>query len=86
MGEISKICGEIFMNELIGIIASVMVLISFIFKSENKIRTVNIFGATLFVIYGFLINSFSVWFLNLILIVVHCYNLFIRGKIKNEKK
>jgi Ca2+/Na+ antiporter len=86
MGEISKICGEIFMNELIGIIASVMVLMSFIFKSENKIRTVNIFGATLFVIYGFLINSFSVWFLNLILIVVHCYNLFIRGKRKNEKK
>ena len=61
--------------EILGILASIFVLISFLFKKERSIRLVNIFGATLFVIYGILINAFSVWFLNGILILVHLYYL-----------
>lgn len=63
------------MVEIIGIAASVFVLISFLSNGEMKIRLVNIIGATLFIIYGVLINSFSVWFLNGILFIVHCYKL-----------
>ena len=68
------------MYELIGILASIMVLISFVMNGEKKIRLINIFGATLFVIYGILIGSFSVWFLNGALLLVHI------NKLKNINK
>ena len=63
------------MYELIGTIASVMVLISFTMNGEKRIRIVNIVGAILFVIYGVLINSFSVAFLNGALLLVHLKKL-----------
>lgn len=67
--------------EVIGVLASVIVLISFIFDSEKKIRIINILGCTLFVIYGVLIHSFSVWFLNGMLLFVHLNKLLkMRGK------
>lgn len=61
--------------ESIGILASIIVLISFIAKGENKIRIINIIGALVFVIYGLLINSFSVWFLNAMLVIIHLYKI-----------
>lgn len=57
------------MYEIIGVIASVIVLISFVMNAEKKIRIINIIGALLFVIYGILINAFSVWFLNVLYFV-----------------
>lgn len=63
------------MYEVIGVLASIMVLISFLMNGEKKIRIINIVGATLFVIYGFLINAFSVWFLNGALLFVHIHKL-----------
>lgn len=66
--------------EELGTIASIIVLISFLFKSERKIRIVNIIGAILFVVYGALNGSFAVWFLNGALILIHLYKL-----LKNEK-
>lgn len=61
------------MYELIGIIATLFVLGSFLVNGEAKIRKINIIGATLFVIYGVLIGSLSVWLLNGALIVIHSY-------------
>ena len=61
--------------EEIGTIASIVVLISFLCKSERKIRIINIIGALLFVVYGALNGSFAVWFLNGSLILIHLYNL-----------
>jgi uncharacterized protein with PQ loop repeat len=61
--------------EILGTIASIMVLISFLMKSEKSIRTINIFGASLFVVYGIAINAFSVWFLNGALCIVHIFRL-----------
>ena len=37
--------------EVIGVCASVIVLISFLLKGEEKIRIVNLIGAILFVVY-----------------------------------
>jgi hypothetical protein len=62
--------------EILGTIASVIVLFSFIATEEKRIRIINIFGAALFVVYGLLINAFSVWLLNGILILVHSWYLF----------
>lgn len=61
--------------EVIGVCASLIVLISFLLKGEEKIRIVNLVGAILFVIYGLLIHAFSVWFLNSVLVLVHLYKL-----------
>lgn len=61
--------------ELLGTLASVLVLVSFLMKNEKMIRSVNIIGAIVFVIYGICINAFSVWFLNGALCLVHAYRL-----------
>ena len=61
--------------EILGTIASVIVLISFLMKGETKIRLVNIIGAICFVIYGIMINAFSIWFLNGCLCIIHLVKL-----------
>ena len=78
MGEVPEVRGNPFIGEmpkmtveLIGIVATLFVLVSFLMKDAARIRKVNIVGAFLFVVYGLLINSISVWLLNAILMIVH---------------
>ena len=61
--------------EIIGTMASIIVLISFLMKGEEKIRAVNIFGALMLVVYGYLIHSFSTCFLNAMLVIIHTVKL-----------
>lgn len=63
------------MYELIGLVATLFVLVSFTANSEKRIRQINIVGAILFVIYGLLIAAPSVYILNGVLFVVHIYKL-----------
>lgn len=63
------------MYEIIGIMASLFVLTSFVFRGEATIRKINIIGASLFVIYGLLIGALSVWLLNGTLIAIHIHYL-----------
>lgn len=63
------------MIEGLGIFASVLVLISFLFNNAMAIRAVNVLGAVLFVVYGIAIDAFSVWFLNGGLVLVHIYHI-----------
>lgn len=70
--------------EILGTIASSIVLISFLMKGEKNIRLVNILGAVMFVVYGIMINAFSVWFLNGALVLIHIYKL-IKQKILKKK-
>lgn len=63
-------------TEFVGIMASVFVLISFIFKNQLLIRCVNLVGCIVFVVYGILIKSLSIWLLNGILIFIQCYYIF----------
>jgi len=71
--------------EILGIISGLFVLTSFVLSGEIKIRSVNIIGAMLFVIYGIVIGALSVWLLNSILICVHIYYL-IKLKAKKNKE
>lgn len=64
------------MSEFIGILATLLVLLSFLQKSEEKIRGLNVIGAFVFVVYGLAIDSFSVWFMNSILIFIHSKRLY----------
>ena len=61
------------MIEVLGILASIFVLISFTFKEQKKIRCINMIGCIIFIIYGILINSISVVFLNLCTFFIHVY-------------
>ena len=69
--------------EIIGIAASVLVLVSFLFKNIRTIRIISIGGCIVFVVYGLLIGALSIWLLNGILIIVHIYFLI---KMHNDKK
>ena len=57
--------------EIIGIAGTLFVLLSFLMKDLKKVRIINIIGAILFVIYGILINAYSTWILNGVLIIIH---------------
>ena len=62
--------------EILGTIASIIVLVSFLMKGEVKIRLVNIIGAIAFVVYGIMINAFAVWFLNGALCIIHLVKIY----------
>ena len=67
------------MVEILGIVATLFILAAFSLNDKKLIRLVDSMGALLFVIYGILINSLSVWLLNICLIIINLY------KIKNNK-
>lgn len=79
---------DIFLDykEWIGILAGVFIVISFLMKGELKIRAVNIIGAALFVVYGFLIESISVTILNLILVIVQVSKIYTFKKGKEHEQ
>lgn len=70
--------------EIFGILAGVLVLISFLMKGEKKIRIINIFGASIFIFYGILLNSVSVTLLNIGLVLVHIVKLTQMRKNKGD--
>lgn len=57
--------------EIIGLLGTLFVLLSFLMKDLKKVRIINIIGAVLFVVYGVLINAYSTWILNGVLIIIH---------------
>lgn len=61
--------------EIIGLWGTLFVLLSFLMKDLKKVRIVNIIGAVLFVVYGVLINAYSTWILNGVLIIIHIFFL-----------
>ena len=75
------------MHEIIGIIATLFVLVSFLFTNEKRIRQVNIIGAAIFVGYGIYISALSVYVLNGALVIIHIYKLYKgRGKSTTTKE
>lgn len=61
--------------EIIGILGTIFVLVSFLQKNEVKIRQINILGAGLFAVYGFITKTYSTAILNLVLIIIHLKKL-----------
>ena len=72
--------------EIIGLLGTVFVLISFFMKNVKKIRCVNIVGAILFVIYGAIINAVATWVLNGVLVIIHVVFLIKDNQNKNNQK
>lgn len=61
--------------EYIGMLASVIVLASFLAKTEKTIRKINLVGAIVFVFYGLLSGAVSIWFLNGVLVFVQIFHI-----------
>lgn len=70
--------------EVIGLIASIFVLVSFIPKEIRLIRCINIIGCIIWVIYGLLIEALSVWVMNFLVMIIHLFHLIKDNKEHNE--
>lgn len=72
-----------FMLEMMGYLASLLVLVSLLMSSVVKLRIINSVGAALFTAYGILIRSYPTAVMNFALIVV---NIIFLVKVLRTKK
>ena len=61
------------MTEVLGWIATAVVLLSFTVQDMRKLRIVNLVGCLLWIGYGFILMSKPVIFVNISIAVVHTY-------------
>ncbi|MTI71484.1 MAG: YgjV family protein [Firmicutes bacterium] len=61
--------------EWLGYLASLIVLVSLLMSSIIKLRWINLLGSSIFSLYGFLIGSFPVGFMNLGISIINIYYL-----------
>ncbi len=61
--------------EWIGYIASFIILVSLLMRSLKRLRIINLVGALIFAVYGFLISAPPVMVMNLGIVVVNIYYL-----------
>lgn len=67
------------MTELLGWIATAVVLLSFTVHDMRKLRLVNLVGCFLWIGYGFILMSKPVIFVNISIAIIHIY-WFIKNK------
>jgi hypothetical protein len=61
------------MGELVGWVATVFIILSFIQKDIFKLRLLSLVGAFLWIIYGVLNDGYSVIFLNSVIILIQIW-------------
>ena len=86
MSEIKEIIMNVILNnwvEIIGYLASLLIVASFLTSSLIKLRWINLIGVIVFITYGFIINSKPVLLTNLIIAIVNIYYLL---KIYSSKE
>jgi len=71
--------------ECLGYLASVLVGISFLMKSMNKLRFMNMIGGICFVIYAVAINAIPVALINLFTVCINVYYLTKKNTSKQDK-
>lgn len=69
--------------EVVGIVASLLVFISFFWSNEKVTRIVNMVGCVVFVIYAILIQSLSVCVINGACFILHVVKL-VQMRIKSK--
>lgn len=70
--------------ELFGLFGSVLVAVSLMMANLKKLRWINLTGATVFTIYGFLINALPVYLLNGWIMFVNVW--YLRAMYKSREK
>ena len=71
--------------EIVGWIATFVVIGSFLINDMLRLRSVNLVGATLWLIYGIIAGSFSIMFLNIVVMCIQVFKIRQLLKNKNEK-
>ncbi|KGQ71161.1 hypothetical protein A1D23_00135 [Chelonobacter oris] len=69
--------------EILGYVATAFVVVSFLLNSILPLRIVNAIGATMYIVYGALIDSLPVVLLNVFITLVHIYQII---KLKRQGK
>lgn len=64
-------------TDIIGYIASVLLIVSFALKDVKKIRLVNMIGCIIFVWYAYRLEAWPVLIPNAMIVLVQIYHLFI---------
>lgn len=75
--------------EVVGIVASLFVFLSFFWSNEKMTRIINMVGCVVFVVYALLIGSLSVMIMNSACLVLHVVKLVQmrkRNKSGNNEK
>ncbi len=67
---------ELSFYEILGYVSSIIIVISMMMNSLIRLRIVNMTGAFLFSVYGFLIGAYPVGVLNGIIVFVNLYQLY----------
>ena len=62
--------------EIVGYLGSVLVAVSLMMSAIVKLRIINLLGAAIFSIYGFIIGALPVGFLNAFIAIVDIYYLY----------
>lgn len=70
--------------EWVGYLATVFILASFAFSDVKKLRVVNIIGGLLWMVYGHVVGSSSIFIGNLLMVLIHMYKLHIENN--NDKE
>lgn len=68
------------MIEIIGLAASLCVCVSMIFKTDTfrgalLLRSLNLIGSLIFIIYGLSLNAISIYLLNIIASSINIYHI-----------
>ena len=66
--------------ELIGYIATVFILASFVISNLKTLRVVNMIGGGLWMVYGYVISSSSIFIGNLLMVLIHIVKLYQENK------
>ena len=69
------------MTEILGWVATALVLLSFTIHDMRKLRLVNMLGCILWIAYGFILMIKPVIFVNMSILIIHSYWL-----IKNKSR
>lgn len=76
--------------EFLGILASIIIFISLTFKTSSysgtlKMRSVNLIGSALFIVYACFIPAYSVIILNALSMCVNITHIILESKLHHEK-
>lgn len=73
------------LTDLIGYLGTIVVLASFMVNSNTKLRILNLIGCSIFVIYGFMLNTaWPVVITNVLIVCIHLYQLTKAAKVKKK--
>lgn len=67
-------------TEIIGYIASLGVLLSFLMKRIKTLRIINTIACTVFIVYGILLNSIPIIITNGAIVMINLYFLLIKER------